>query len=215
MKGVDSILISDYANYMFSTNNENAFKVETNDRRLFMVRCNDEILNSQFFTSYYDELDDRNKLTKLFNFLRKYKNNKWKIGVDRVPPTQYKKELEYESKAGYIQYIYKEASFLSEKHIKATELYNNSKEWSKKNYLSNSYTITEFGIAMKDLKLERVKKRDAYYYVFKNEKDFRKHLYELDENYYKCINLIDKDEILNFDYENETITDFIIDKNDL
>jgi len=209
-KGIDSIMISDYSNYIFTTNNENAFKIEQNDRRMFMVRCNDVLLDREFFINYYNEINDKEKMNKLFNYFKQYKNDKWKIGIDRVPPTQYYKELEYESKAGYIQFIYKDTSIISNISWKATDLYNASKEYCKKNYLSNNYTITEFGLNMIKLKLNRIKKKDAYYYIIPKERLFRKHLYELDKNYYKIINNIDIDDELLFNYDDNLIDDMLI-----
>jgi hypothetical protein len=43
-KGIDSIEIDDYSNYIFTTNNENCFKIEEGDRRLLMVKCPDKAL---------------------------------------------------------------------------------------------------------------------------------------------------------------------------
>jgi hypothetical protein len=209
-KGIDALMVSDYSNYMFTTNNENAFKIEQNDRRMFMVRCSDDLLDNQFFTNYYNEINNKNIMNRLFNYFKQYKNDKWKIGVDRVPPTQYKKELEYESRPGYIQFIYKDISNISNRLWKSTDLFNASKEYCKKNYLSNNYTITEFGLNMNKLNLEKIRKRDCYYYVIHNERLFRKHLYELDKNYYKVINNIDINDELLFNYDDNNIDDIMI-----
>ena len=46
-KVIDSIEIDDYSNYIFTTNNENCFKVEEGDRRLLMVKCPDNALDKE------------------------------------------------------------------------------------------------------------------------------------------------------------------------
>ena len=43
-KGIESIEIDDYSNFIFTTNNENCFKIEEGDRRLLMVKCPDKAL---------------------------------------------------------------------------------------------------------------------------------------------------------------------------
>jgi hypothetical protein len=38
-KGKDAFEIEDYTNWLFTTNNKDAFKVEQRDRRLYFIEC--------------------------------------------------------------------------------------------------------------------------------------------------------------------------------
>ena len=51
-KGVDSIELNDFTNYMFTTNNENCFKLDQDDRRYLMVKCPNIPLDKSFYTEF-------------------------------------------------------------------------------------------------------------------------------------------------------------------
>jgi len=67
-KGVDTIEVANYSNWMFSTNNENCFKIEEDDRRLSMVKCPQNILPIKVYKDYYKEIQCNDEMNKLFNF---------------------------------------------------------------------------------------------------------------------------------------------------
>jgi len=206
-KNIDPILINDYSNYIFTTNNQNAFKVESNDRRLFFVECTEKILPNQFFENYYNEINDEIKINELYNFFKNYKNDKWNIGVDRVPMTKLKKELEYENKPAYIQFLYKDIKNLCNRKWTATDFINQSKLYAKNNYLSSNYTSTEFGKAMKKMNINKIKGKSNNYYVIPIEIEFRKHLYNMDAKYYRLIHNYDENEELTFEYNQTSMDD--------
>jgi len=204
-KNIDPILINDYSNYIFTTNNQNAFKVETNDRRLFMVECSENILSSEFFKNYYNEINDEIKINELYNFFKNYKNDKWNIGIDRVPMTKLKKELEYENKPAYIQFLFKDIKNLCNRKWSATDFINQSRLYAKNNFLSSNYTSTEFGRAMKKMNIDKKRGMTNMYYVIPIEVEFRKHLYNMDAKYYRLIHNYDENEEIIFDYNQTTI----------
>jgi hypothetical protein len=205
-KNIDPILINDYSNYIFTTNNQNAFKVESNDRRLFIVECSECILPSEFFKNYYNEINDEIKINELYNFFKNYNNKKWNIGVDRVPMTKLKKELEYENKPAYIQFLYKDIKNLCNRKWSATDFINQSKLYAKNNYLSSNYTSTEFGKAMKKMNINKIRGNSNNYYVIPIEIEFRKHLYNMDAKYYRLIHNYDDNEEIIF-VNNQTLID--------
>ena len=211
-KNIDPILINDYSNYIFTTNNQNAFKIETNDRRLFMVECSENILPSEFFKNYYNEINDDIKINELYNFFKNYKNDKWNIGIDRVPMTKLKKELEYENKPAYIQFLYKDIKNLCNRKWSATDFINQSRLYAKNNFLSSNYTSTEFGKAMKKMNIDKKRGMSNMYYIIPIEVEFRKHLYNMDAKYYRLIHNYDENEEINFDY-NQTLIDNEYDDN--
>jgi len=217
-KNIDPILINDYSNYIFTTNNQNAFKIETNDRRLFIVECTEKLLSSEFFKNYYNEINDDIKINELYNFFLNYSNDKWIIGVDRVPMTKLKKELEYENKPAYIQFLYKDIKNICNRKWSSTDFINQSKIYAKNNFLSSNYTSTEFGKAMKKMNINKVRGMSNNFYIIPIEIEFRKHLYEMDARFYRLIHNYDENENITFEYnqtsiDNENMSDYIINNN--
>jgi hypothetical protein len=200
-------MVDDYANYVFTTNNEGAFKIEQGDRRMFMIRCNNNLLSKEFFTQYYNDYNDDKIMTRLFNYLLNLDISKFNIGSDRVPETKFKRELEYESKPSYIQYLYKECENIYNNNkvygiegvkLKSNKLYEDSKEYARKNKITSTYSIREFGLYLNKLNLLKIKKMDCNYYDLLSLKEFKKLLYNCDKEYYRIVNNIEDDEEINF-----------------
>jgi hypothetical protein len=207
-KNIDAITISDYKNYLFTTNNKNAFKIEEKERRLLMIECplipygynkeDDEETNKErsegFYTEFYEEIENPVRLKKLFKYFYNYKMDNeelknFEMGKSRVIMTSYKKELEIEQTPAYIKYIYCNTEYLCfNKKIYSRDLYENTIEYAKKNYMSSNYTIREFGLTTSKY-LEPFKKRDTkgIYFEFGTEAILLEHLRKTDEKYYKFI----------------------------
>jgi hypothetical protein len=58
MKGKDAFEVADFSNWLFTTNNRDAFKVEQNDRRLYMIECIEQKLNMVASTEFYAYIND-------------------------------------------------------------------------------------------------------------------------------------------------------------
>ena len=144
-KGKDAIVMNDYSNWMFTTNNERAFKTDEGDRRMFMIECNSIRLPKEDFIEYYKEINDPIKIQQIFNYFLDYKKNKFDIGIAPVPNTNYKSRLQFESKNTTTQYIFKQLPFIYNPDITGLQLYENICEYAKKNYLSLP-SMTEVGI---------------------------------------------------------------------
>ena len=207
-KNIDAITISDYKNYLFTTNNKNAFKIEEKERRLLMIECptipygynKDEceeknILKSQkFYDDFYEEIQNPIKIKQLFKYFYNYKMENeelkyFEMGKSRIIMTNYKKELEIEQMPAYIKYIYCNTEYICfNKKIYSRNMYENTIEYAKKNYMSSNYTITEFGTATTKY-LEPFKKRDTkgIYFELGNEEILLKHLKNINEKYYNYI----------------------------
>lgn len=207
-KNIDAITISDYKNYLFTTNNKNAFKIEEKERRLLMVESplipyaydiNDSELNNKlrsekFYSDYYEEIHDPVQIKKLFKYFYNYKMDNeelknFEMGKSSIIMTKYKKELEIEQTQSYIKYIYCNTEYLSYiKKIYSRDLYEKTIEYAKKNYMSSNYTITDFGLTTNKY-LKPFKKRDTkgIYFEFPNEEILLEHLRNIDDKYYKFI----------------------------
>jgi hypothetical protein len=207
-KNIDAITISDYKNYLFTTNNKNAFKIEEKERRLLMIESplipfgynkEDDVetnkrRSEEFYTNFYEEIQNPIKIKELFKYFYNYKMENeelknYEMGKSRIIMTDYKKELEIEQTPAYIKYIYCNTENLSNnKKIYSRNLYENTIEYAKKNYMSSNYSITEFGNATLKY-LEPFKRRDkkGIYFEFENEDILLEHLRKIDNKYYKFI----------------------------
>ncbi len=195
-KGVDAIKLDDYSNFIFSTNNENSFKVEEGCRRLCFINCKEErLIDSNIDPKeYYKYIDNKENIRNIYSCLlnRKIKFN---IGVDPPPMSNYKKTLLYENKPAYIQYLYKtEARDLTGFKYSSKELYMNALNYAKKNFLNSSFTSQKCGKIMKEIFKDYIKKQSCMVYDFRSvsTNDFNKILYNYDKDYFKYINNIDK-----------------------
>ena len=205
-KGVDPIQLNDYSNYIFTTNNEHCFQMDEDDRRFFMIKCTDERKTDDFFNDYYDEIKDELKLKQLFKF---FKNRKIIYELNKAPITNYKIELMIECKPAYIQMLYKKPHMFKERNITSTKLLELSQEYAKKNYLTSNYTITKFGKDIKPfINIFRKKVNGNEIYKFPPETiEFKKHLYNMDQKYYRYINGFEENEEVNFEEDDDYITE--------
>jgi len=102
-KGVDTDFIADFANYLFTTNNEYIFKFEGGDRRFVVIDCGEEILSKEFYELYSNDLKDVNKMRNLFQF---FKTREIVHTDNRAPMTEIKLEATQKTRPAYIQHIY-------------------------------------------------------------------------------------------------------------
>ena len=207
-KGKDAFEIEDFSNWLFTTNNKDAFKVEQGDRRLFFVECISEKLSKEKSTEYYKYIEDENEMNKLFNFFKNHQIT-YNIGIEAPPTSRMKDELQFETKPAYIQLLYKQPRDIINNRFSSQKLYEKSKAFASTNYLNHSYSITEFGTEMSKI-LKQFKKRTGTGYVYDinvSFNEFSKILFENDPDYYRFINNIEEDVIPPFieiedDYDN-------------
>lgn len=205
-KGVDPIQLNDYSNYIFTTNNEHCFQIDEDDRRFFMIKCTDERKTDKFFNDYYDEIKNELKLKQLFKYL---KNRKIEYELNKAPITNYKMELMIEHKPAYIQMLYKKPHMFKERNITSTKLLELSQEYAKKNFLTSNYTITKFGKDIKPfINIFRKKVNGNEIYKFPSDTiELKKHLFNLDQKYYRYVNGFEDNEEVNFEEDDDYITE--------
>lgn len=201
-KGFDSFQVNDYTNWLFTTNNENCFKIEDEDRRLLMIECPSVPLLKEYYINYYSEINNNLLMNKLYNFFKNYDNSKYNIGVDRVLMTDYKMKLSYENVPAYIEMFYKNPKEFCNDVFTSTQLYIKAKEYAQKNFLSSNFTVTTFGINVKKIFSDYVKRTTScikYNFSELTPKQFKKILYEHNKPYYLYINDFDVNDVPNFD----------------
>ena len=204
-KGKDAIEVDDYTNWLFTTNNYDAFKIETGDRRLTMINCLEEKLSSGDSIEFYKEINNPTEINKLFNYFRQLPITHH-IGIDMPPMTEYKRNLEFNNKPAYIQMIYKEPMTLVGNSFTSTQLLKLCNDYAKTHYLSQCNDIVTFGKMMSSI-FKNYKKRSntGVIYNFKSVeiKQLRKILKEFLPSYYDYVNHIEN-EILTENDENES-----------
>lgn len=102
-KGLEPITMKDRANYIFTTNNELAFRVSDQDRRYCLIECPSVKKNETYFDKLYKLIDDENIMKQFFNFLlvRDISN----INIRKIPLTKYKQRNQEHNMPHYIQMI--------------------------------------------------------------------------------------------------------------
>lgn len=194
-KKVDAIEVDDYTNWIFSTNNYDAFYIEKDDRRMNMVHCTEEKFKDSI--EFYEEINDVDKITELFNYFRTYPIT-YKFGQGELPPmTKYKEQLQYNSKEGYIQMLYKQPEIFISNSFSPLELLKITNDYCKTNYLRQTTDVITFGKQIGDI-FNAYKKRSKTTYIFNftniTELQFNKILYDYDKDYFKYINNLDEDD---------------------
>lgn len=205
-KNVDPFTISDQSNYLFTTNNEHCFKTDETDRRMSFIRCFEEKLSSQDSIDYYAEINDSDKVQQLFEFFKTYEQPesesipKFKIGQGQSAlVTKYKQELIFEDRKPFIAMLYKEPSTFSNSKINSTLLHQMAVDYARKNYQSPNFTINEMGRAMtKYLGDFKKKTNTGYRFDFPLKHQLLKHLYQVDEAYYRYVFQLNPEDIPEF-----------------
>lgn len=204
MKGKDAFEVADFTNWLFTTNNRDAFKVEQNDRRLYMIECIEQKLNMVASTEFYAYINDDVEMNKLFNYFKHF-NITFNIGKEEPPMSRMKQELQHETKPAYIQMLYKQPRDFVNQCYTSNRFYEVSKEYATSKYLSHSYSITEFGRKINEI-LGRFKKRtnsgQCYDLSEISLNQLNKILFEHDAQYYRYINDLEQDFIPTFTNDN-------------
>ena len=69
-KGIDAVTITDYTNYIFTTNNINSVKVPEDDRRFMPIQINEDLKgNVEYFKELYADLDNEKIMRKFYEEL--------------------------------------------------------------------------------------------------------------------------------------------------
>ena len=200
-KNLDAVKVDDYTNWLFTTNNENCFKIEEGCRRLMMIACLEAKQTKQFYQSVYDEIEDPNKIKQLFKFFKNYKQSavsiekhgEFKVGNEAVFQTQYKKELLYENKPAYIQMFYKSPKQFADKKFSSTALYEEAQQYAKSHHISSNFTSQEFSKNLKIVDVYKSRGNTGMVYKIPDRTKLLQNLFSVDEDYYRYVFQLDAD----------------------
>lgn len=103
-KGVDSITINDFTNYIFCTNNINCLRIEKNDRRYCVFDINTEKVGDfEYFGNLADEILNDNVIKHFYNYLIRIDLSKF--NVKKMPDTDIKNEMKEMYKSPFVSFI--------------------------------------------------------------------------------------------------------------
>ena len=170
-KGKDKLYIKDFKNYVFTTNNDNVFKVDNSDRRYLFIECPEEKKNSDYFKCLVDFINNKEKLIHLHNF---FKSRDISIYNPRtIIINDYKLRLMIANAPAYIKFIKSEYDNYTEQFFTTEQLYNKSIEYAKYNKLNSLYTQDLFSKQFKKVfsDFSKVKGSKRGYYFPNNSID--------------------------------------------
>jgi hypothetical protein len=119
-KGKDVIMMADHSNYIFTTNNENAFRITEEDRRYCMIECPTVKKDHTYFNNLVSIIKDDKIIKQFFNYLLTKDLN----GFDprNIPLTEYKKRTQAHNLPYYIKMIIECPENFSMKDIQVAEI---------------------------------------------------------------------------------------------
>ena len=163
-KGVDAVAVTDYTNFIFTTNNINSVKIEEGDRRFMPIEINPVLKNNvSYFKELYADLDNDVIVRKFYEELMNRDLSKFNPSKHR-PETELMKDMKSMNRNCIKQFIdyWKEKVISSscedgnfmEKRMKANTLYECFNHFWKieGRKAENKPTLTKFGTELKQFK---------------------------------------------------------------
>lgn len=175
-KGIDSVTITDYTNFIFTTNNLNSVKVPHDDSRFFAVEVSDEVqANAVYFNKLYKVLDDDLVMRKFYQELMDRPISDFRPSNDRPMTDLYQdmKEMNKDPMEDFIlfwrynlQLILdkKDCECVVSQKMTASKLYEAFNCFWKLQGRSNDSkpTLTKFGIRIKQFTDDVTSKKGKY-----------------------------------------------------
>jgi len=103
-KGLEPYTVSDYSNYMYTTNNDFASIIEEGDRRYVCISANSKYKGDrEYFDNFVNKLHNMEAGRHLFHYLLSLDLSDFDVG--RIPKTTYKKELASKQADSAIEFL--------------------------------------------------------------------------------------------------------------
>lgn len=175
-KGIDPILIKDYCNYIYTTNNINPVKIDEDDRRFQIIECSDKHKNDKaYFTKLRKDMNDKKILKTFYKFLKERNIEEFDIVNDRVitEATLDIHEINKEPIIDFIEYIFYEEEYkFYKREYKMKELYADYKTYMSGRGYNNYSNDRYFGKLMKkhsNGKYEIVRRNTGSVFILNND----------------------------------------------
>jgi hypothetical protein len=146
-KGTNAYYMQDYSNYIFTTNNRDAFFIEATDRRFYMFNLADKVMTEEKSRELYKLLDDVETIESFDSFL---KNREL---PDELPKmmNKYKESLISNSLPAYIKMVYDNIDSYESRECTTNILFKRAQQYAKENALQWTFSKEKF---QKDFKKE-------------------------------------------------------------
>jgi len=151
-KGIDPVVIKDYCNYIYTTNNINPVKIDEDDRRFQIIECSDKHKNDKaYFTKLRKDMNDKKILKTFYKFLKERNIEEFDIVNDRVvtEATLDIHEINKEPIIDFIEYLFNEEYKFYQIENKMKHLYNDYKTYMTGRGFHNYSNDRYFGKLMK------------------------------------------------------------------
>jgi hypothetical protein len=186
-KFCDSIKMKDLSNYMFTTNEEVAFKIEKNNRRFFCVEV-DGKKPKEFYDQFYQSLNDNEKVSKFFSYVFNYPNL---VDLKNIPETSYTQKLKEFSMNAIEHYLYNKIKNYSGDKINTKQFTDNIRDYAKENRLPSNISSIYIKTIMEKVGILRKRFNDNTKYIFPNLNEMKELLKKYNKGYYESSELDD------------------------
>ena len=146
-KGFNSYIMKDYSNYMFTTNNRDAFFIEATDRRFYMFDLFNKVMSDETAKTLYTLLKDEETLTSFDTYL---KTRPLPDKLEKIT-NKYKESLISNSLPAYIKMIYDNVDLYADAECTVPKLFRRAQQYAKENALQWTFSKDKF---QKDFKKE-------------------------------------------------------------
>ena len=146
-KGVDSVEIDDYCNYIFTTNNEFAFALDASDRRFIMYHLTETVMNTTTSNELHECYENKEFL-EAFDWFLKTRVLPKQI---EIPKNNYRKLVISLSSPAYIHMLYKNRAQFYGETCKSSELLELANNYAHFARLASGFSLQKLA---KDLKAE-------------------------------------------------------------
>lgn len=146
-KGLNSYIMKDYSNYIFTTNNRDAFFIEATDRRFYMFDLCNKVMTDETAEKLYSLLKDEETLTSFDTYL---KNRDLPVRLEKIT-NKYKESLISSSLPAYIKMIYDNIDQYQDQECTTVKLFKRAQQYAKENALQWTFSKDKF---QKDFKKE-------------------------------------------------------------
>lgn len=162
-KGINQINVKSYHRFIITTNKEEPIASTKNDRRNLIIKCsNEKIKDKDYFVQLNKYLDDVNVVKTCYEYFKSIKGLDT-FGSIPIPFTEYQndlKELSVSPIERFIEcYTMQNMASKSPYIVSTTEIFSKFNEWIGKNKIEYNVSVVQFGIRLKNLKIDGLEKQ--------------------------------------------------------
>lgn len=151
-KGHDAVVVADYCNYCYTTNNIKPLPIGEDDRRFQVIECSDKYKgDTKYFDKLYDAIDNDEIVKSLYNFLMKRDISKFNPSRDRIKTEAAEDlhELNREPVDMFLEYLHTDEFVKYQTKYKTKDMYEEFKSYMNKIGYKGVCNLPTFGKVLK------------------------------------------------------------------